>query len=100
MGSDIASPLAAELFLRSFGGCFLNRHCVLHHFLHGVALVSIKLLLNSCLSQLTRVGRELRMTGFTGAERWDVADSFEYPKSALCHISVSHSFINCATIES
>jgi hypothetical protein len=47
---------------------------------------------------LTRIGHELHMTGFTGSERRDAADSLEYPKSALCHISVSHSSLNCASL--
>jgi hypothetical protein len=38
-----------------FGSVFRARHCVLH----GFALVRIELLLNSRLSELTRVCREL-----------------------------------------
>ena len=62
------------------------------------ALVRVELLLNSGLAQLARVGRELRITGFTNSARRDVADSFCNPKTALCHSSVSHSPGKCATL--
>jgi hypothetical protein len=55
-------------------------------------------LLHTRLPELTRVCHELRMTGFTGSERRDATDSLQDPKSALCHISVSHSSRNCATL--
>jgi|SRR5580658_5899160 hypothetical protein len=103
MGRDIwpryCKPFAAlKLLLRSFGGWFLNRYRSGRRFLRGVALVSIELLLHSRLTELTRVCRELHVTGLTGPERWDAADPLEDTKSALCHVSVSHSSPNCATL--
>ena len=47
-----------------FGRVFRARHYVLH----GFALVRIELLLNSCLPELTRVGRELRIARFTNPQ--------------------------------
>ena len=103
MGGDIwpryCKPFAAlELLLRSFGSWFLNRYRGGRRFLCGLALVSIELLLHSRLTELTRVCRELHVTGLTGPERRDAADPLKYTKSALCHISVSHSSPNCATL--
>jgi len=70
----------------NFDGFFLGhffraRRCVLHSF----ALVRIELLLNSRLPELTRVGRELSTARFTNSQWRDVADSFQYPQTALCH---------------
>jgi hypothetical protein len=72
-----------SFFLDGFflGSVFRARHCVLH----GFALVRVELLLNSRLSELTRVGRELRIARFTNPQGRDVADSFQDAKAALCH---------------
>jgi hypothetical protein len=51
-----------ESFL--FGSVFRARHSVPH----GLALVRIKLLLNSRLPELTRVCRELHMARFTNPQ--------------------------------
>jgi hypothetical protein len=82
---------AIELFLRSFSGG-------VRRFLRHFTLVRVELLLHTRLSELTRICRELHMTGFTGPERRNAADSLEYPKSALWHVSVSHSALNCASL--
>ena len=74
---------ANQLLPRNFGCFFRDRRCVLP----GVALVRVELLLNSRLPELTRVCRELRIARFTNSPRRDVADSFQYPKTALCHDS-------------
>jgi hypothetical protein len=94
VSATIPDLVVTKLFLRSFSG---GSHCFLR-FLRRFTLVRIELLLHTCLSELTRIGHELHMTGFTGSERRDAADSLEYPKSALCHISVSHSSLNCASL--
>jgi hypothetical protein len=71
----------SQLLPRNFSSFSHDRRRVLH----GVALVRVELLLNSRLPELTRVCRELRIAGFTNSQRRDVADSFQDPKTALCH---------------
>jgi hypothetical protein len=90
----IASLFSGELLSRNFRSFFLDRDCVPRR----VALVSIELLLHSRLPELARVGRELRIAGFTDPERRSAADSLQYPKTALCHAPVSHRPANCASI--
>jgi hypothetical protein len=81
------------LLPHNLGSFFPDRHCILT----SIAFVRVELLVNSRLPQLTRICRELRIARFTDSQRRDVADSFHDPKTALCHVQVSHSPGKCAT---
>ena len=84
---------ADRLLPGNFGSFSRDRHCALAR----LAFVRVELVLNSRLTQLARVCRELRIAGFTNSARRDIADSFCNPKTALCHNSVSHGAGKCAS---
>ncbi len=97
IGCDSASAEektgAVRLLPGNFGSFSRDRHCALAR----LAFVRVELVLNSRLTQLARVCRELGIAGFTNSARRDIADSFCNPKTALCHNSVSHGAGKCAS---